>query len=215
LGIFALALLTGGAMAATAGFETEGRPPFHDISAWSNRLEDPARDATQKPDQVIAALGLSKDAVIADIGSGTGYFAVRLAKAVPQGRVYGTDAEPAMVRYLAQRAGAEGLANLNSVQATRDDPALPEPVDLALIVNVQGLVKEPDNYFQRLRAKLKPAGRVAIIAFRPEAAEGTPIAMRVPADRVKNDMVRQGYTLVADHDFLPYQYFLVFRSNPM
>ena len=100
-----------------------------------------------------------------------------------------------------RRAAAERLANLYAIQATREDAALPESVDLALIVNVQGLVKEPNNYFDRLRAKLKPAGRVAIIAFRPDAAEGTPIAMRVPEDRVKSDMARQGYVLVAEHDF--------------
>ncbi len=201
------------AAADSVGFDTEKRPPFRDLGAWSNRLEDPARDQTQKPDQVIAALRLARHAVVADIGSGTGYFTVRLARAVPEGRVYGADSEPAMVRYLVERGAAEGLVNLKSVQATREDPALPEPVDLALIVNVQSLVKNPDNYFQRLRAKLKPAGQVAIIAYRPEAATGSPLAMRVPAERVKQDMVQQGYTLAAEHDFLPDQYFLVFRSN--
>ena len=199
------------AIAQGAGFDTQQRPPFQDIGAWSNRLEDPARDNAQKPDQVIAALGLAKDAVVADIGSGTGYFAVRLARAVPKGRVYGADSEPKMVQFLRERSAAEGLTNLKSVQATREDPALPEPVDLALIVNVQSLVKNPDDYFQRLRAKLKPGGQVAIIAYRPEAATGSPLAMRVPAERDKQDMVQQGYTLAAEHDFLPEQYFLVFR----
>ena len=101
-------LLTSVAIGAenSMGLDTQERPPFNDIGAWTNRLEGPARDRVQRPDQVIAALGVAKDAVVADIGSGTGYFAVRLARAAPHGRVYGADTEPAMVSYLAQRATA-------------------------------------------------------------------------------------------------------------
>ncbi|MCX7142682.1 MAG: class I SAM-dependent methyltransferase [Proteobacteria bacterium] len=200
-------------VAQGVGFDTQQRPPFQDIGAWSNRLEDPARDQTQKPDQVVAALRLAKNAVVADIGSGTGYFTVRLARAVPEGRVYGADSEPKMVQYLRERGSAEGLTNMVSVQATRADPALPEPVDLALIVNVQSMVKNPEDYFRRLRTNLKPGGQVAMIAYRPEAVTGSPLAMRVPAEQVKRDMAQQGYALAAEHDFLPDQYFLVFRSQ--
>ena len=88
---------------------------------------------------------------------------------------------------------------------------MPEPVDLVLLVNVQGLVVNPGNYFRRLRESLKPGGRVAIVAARPEAAVGSPKQMRAPAAQVKRDMARQGYAVVAEHDFLPHQYFLVFE----
>lgn len=151
---------------------------------------------------------------MADVGSGTGYFSVRLARAVPEGRVYGADIEPEMVRHLHNRATAQGLDNLKVVQATRDGPALPEPVDLALLVNVQGLMVNPGEYFLRLREFLKPQGRVAIIATRPDSPLGAPRQMRVPAERVKQDMARQGYAVIAEHDFLPYQYFIVFQAKP-
>jgi hypothetical protein len=116
-----------------------------------------------------------------------------------------------MVGYLQKRVGAEGLGNARAIQASPDGPSLPEPVDLALLVNVGGLMVNPGDYFVRLRTSLKPGGRVAIIATRPESPVGTRKAMRAPAEQVKRDMARKGYTVVAEHDFLPYQFFLVFQ----
>lgn len=184
---------------------------FRDAQGWARTFDDASRDAWQMPGEVIKALELARNAVVADIGSGTGYFATRLARALPEGRVYGADVEPEMVRYLASRGEAEGLANLRVIAAGRDSPGLPEPVDLVLLVNVQGLMVNPGEYFARLRASLKPGARVAIIATRPDSPTGAPSAMRVPAGEVKRDMARQGYALAAEHDFLPRQYFLIFR----
>ena len=81
---------------------------FEDAEAWAKRFDDPSRDAWQKPDAVIANLALPPGATVADVGAGTGYFAVRLARAVPQGKVFASDIEPDMVRYLGERAGRDG-----------------------------------------------------------------------------------------------------------
>lgn len=187
---------------------------FEDTGTWARRFDSEARDAWQKPVEVLQALALKPDSVAADIGAGTGYFAVRLAAALPRGRVYAVDIEPQMVRHLRERAAAGGIENLHAVQASRDDPRLPEPVDLVLLVNVQGLMVNPGDYFARLRASLKPGARVAILSARPEASFGPPAGMRVGAQKVKTDMARQGYTLVAEHDFLPHQFLLVFAASP-
>ena len=88
---------------------------FSGAERWAKVFDDPNRDALQKPREVIDALALKPDSVIADIGSGTGYFAVRFAHAAPKGRVYGVDVEPDMVKYLAKRAEREGLTNLTAV----------------------------------------------------------------------------------------------------
>ena len=136
---------------------------FKDAERWARAFDDPERDAWQKPDEVIRALALPPDAVVADIGSGTGYFAVRLARAVPRGHVYGADLEPDMVKYLAERGRREAITNLTAVQAAPDDPRLPRPVDLVLLVDTYHHVAERPAYFARLRRSLKPDGRVAII----------------------------------------------------
>lgn len=205
-----LVLLTGCAGRDSAGHHDHR---FRDADRWARSFDDPARDAWQKPDEVIRALGLRSDALVADIGSGTGYFAVRLARAVPGGHVYGADIEPDMVRHLAERARREGLANLTSVAAAPDDPRLPRPVDLVLLVNTYHHVANRPAYFARLRQALRPAGRVAIIDFLPDAPMGPPRQGRIPSAVVKDEMGHAGYGLLTEHTFLPYQHFLVFAPR--
>ena len=185
---------------------------FKDADRWARVFDDPARDAWQKPDEVVRALAPAPDAAVADIGAGTGYFAVRLARAVPGGRVYGVDVEPDMVRYLAERARREGLANLAAVQAAPADARLPQPVDLVLVVNTYHHIGERPAYFDRLRRSLRPGGRVAIVDFLPDAPRGPPRHARIPAAVVKEEMGQAGYDLVTEHPFLPHQYFLVFSA---
>jgi SAM-dependent methyltransferase len=184
---------------------------FDDASKWAQVFDDPARDAWQKPHEVIRALRLAPDARVADIGSGTGYFSVRLAHAVPRGRVYGVDTEPDMVNYLAGRARREKLANVVAVAGTPGDAALPDKVDLVLMVDVVHHIGDREAYFGRLRGSLAPGGRVAIIDFSETSEAGPPKRERISPTRVRAEMQRAGYTLDEEHRFLPNQYFLVFR----
>ncbi|MCX7892316.1 MAG: class I SAM-dependent methyltransferase [Burkholderiales bacterium] len=186
---------------------------FRGAEAWARYFDDPARDAWQKPHQVIQALALAPDAAVADIGAGTGYFAVRLAHVTPQGRVYAVDVEPDMVRYLAERAGRERLANLVAVQGTPDDPRLPAKVDRALLVNVYHHIGDRERYFRRLGAHLGPGAEVAIIDFTRASPMGPPARERIPPEQVIAEMQRAGYRLARTHDFLPNQFFLVFRAD--
>jgi len=190
-------------------------PPTHQHSFsgaehWAHVFDDPRRDAWQKPHEVIEAQAPRPDAVIADIGSGTGYFAMRFANMVPKGRVYGVDIEPDMVKYLAERAKREKRDNVIALAGAPDDPRLPEKADLILMVDVFHHIDDRASYFRKLRASLKPGGRVAIIDFRLDSPEGPPKAARIAPDRVIAELKGAGYTLAREHRFLPNQYFLVF-----
>jgi ubiquinone/menaquinone biosynthesis C-methylase UbiE len=200
---------TGLAVAQTPASHQHG---FGDAAKWSQTFDDPARDTWQKPHEVITALKLAPGQVVADIGSGTGYFAMRLAHFVPQGRVYGVDTEPGMVRYLAQRASQAGLSNLLAIAGKPEDPMLPEAVDLVLIVDTYHHISERGAYFRKLRAMLKPGGRVAIIDFNAASKVGPPVTERIPADQVKAELAAVGYRAVAEPAFLPNQYFLIFQQ---
>lgn len=184
---------------------------FSGAEQWAHIFDDPKRDAWQKPHEVIQALALKPDAVIADIGSGTGYFAARFANMVPKGRVYGVDVEPDMVRYLAERAKREGLKNVVAVAGAPDDPRLPEKADVIILVDVYHHVGDRERYFRQLQKSLKPGGRLAIIDFRMDSPEGPPKSARIAPERVKDELKRSGYELAQEHEFLPNQYFLVFR----
>jgi len=199
--------------AAAAGAQS---PPSHqhsfgDAEKWAHVFDDPARDAWQKPHEVIAALALRPDAAVADLGAGTGYFAARLANMLRSGRVYAVDLEPDMVRHLAKRAADDGLPNLVAVQAAPDDARLPAKIDLVLLVDVYHHIEDRTAYFRKLRGSLKRGGRVAIIDFRADAPEGPPPAERIAPEQVKREMQAAGYRLAGQHGFLPRQYFLEFR----
>jgi cyclopropane fatty-acyl-phospholipid synthase-like methyltransferase len=184
---------------------------FGGAERWAQEFDDPKRDAWQKPHEVILSLALRPDAVIADIGSGTGYFSMRFAHMVPEGRVYGVDTEPDMVKYLSERTKREGLKNVISVIGAPDDPRLPEKVDLIIMVDVIHHIEGRDRYFRRLHDSLKTGGRIAIIDFRMDSPHGPPKRARLTPEQVKAELHGAGYTFVQEHTFLPNQYFLIFQ----
>jgi cyclopropane fatty-acyl-phospholipid synthase-like methyltransferase len=118
-----------------------------------------------------------------------------------------------MVKFLAERAQREGLANLASLQAAPDTPRLLRPVDLALVVDTYHHIARRPDYFRRLRASLRLGGHLAIIDFLPDAPSGPPRHARIPVTVVKEEMGQAGYGLATEHGLLPYQYFLVFTTR--
>lgn len=186
---------------------------FDDPETWAQEFDAPERDAWQQPDRVVMALGLRPDAVVADLGAGTGYFSVRLARAVPQGRVLAIDVEPSMVRYLADRAAREGLPNMLAVEGTATDAGIREPVDLVLVVDTYHHIADRTSYFAALRERLRSGGRLAIVDFRLDSERGPPREHKIAPEQVRHELEAAGFRLVTTHDFLPDQYFLVFEGR--
>lgn len=188
---------------------------FDDPSRFAKSFDDPARDAWQLPDRVIEALALTPGQKVADIGAGTGYFSVRLAKAAAKPAVFAVDLEASMVDYLTKRAATEHLPNMQAVQASASSPNLPEPVDVVLIVDTYHHIGGRAAYFSALKARLRPGGRVAIVDFRKGAAggDGPPDAFRFTPEQITTEMAAAGYVLDRAHDFLPRQLFLVYRAK--
>ena len=182
-----------------------------DAQESAGRFDDPARDAWQLPDRVIGALNLKRGQTVADIGAGTGYFTVRLAKSKASPKVYASDIEPSMVTYLRERAAKEGLDDVIVVQASPDGPNLPEQVDLILIVNTYHHIGDRETYFRKLSASLKAGGQVAIIDFKPDSPVGPPKEFRFPPEQFQSEMGKAGYKLTARHHFLSRQEFFIFE----
>jgi ubiquinone/menaquinone biosynthesis C-methylase UbiE len=186
---------------------------FDDPERYAKSFDDPARDGWQMPSRVIEVLTLSPNMSIADIGAGTGYFSIRLAKAVPAGTVYAVDVEPSMLDHIRKRALGEGLKNVVTVQANGTSPNLPKPVDVVIIVDTYHHLPGRPTYFRELQKSLVTGGRVAIVDFRKDSPEGPPPEFRFEADQIVGEMKQAGYRLDAKHDFLPRQHFLVFRAE--
>src|SRR5947209_13628340 len=153
---------------------------------------------------------------IADIGAGSGYFTRKFVWAVQdKGMVYAVDIEPGMLKY-----NEEMIEHLHTpynakfVVAKEDDPLLPpKSVDLVFLCNAYHHLEKRADYFTRVKATLKPKGRVAIIDFYHDERSGNLGFSKdhlVPRDTVIKEMTDAGYTLSKEHTFLPKQYFLEF-----
>lgn len=207
----------GEARADHRGHDHDKHHRFDDAAKWSQQFDSPDRAAWQKPDEVIAALGLAPEMRVADLGAGTGYFTVRLARAVPRGQVVAEDIEPDMVRHLTERARKEGLTNVQPLLGEAGDPKLPAGLDVAIMVDTYHHMDDPAGFFTRVRDALKPGGLLVIVDFKkdaPEDAPGPPAAMRVEDGAVAATLA--GIGLVherTDRALLPYQY-LVFMRRP-
>ncbi len=170
-----------------------------------------ARQRWQHPERVLEALAPASGARVADLGAGAGYFTVRLARRVgPEGRVYAVDTDPDMTAAITRRAEGAGLRNVAVVEALPHDPGLPEPVDLALLVNALHHLPEPDDYLARLTEYVRPGGQVAVIEALPAWFL---FGHATEPERIRSLLIGAGYALVAEHEFLPRQSFLVFERG--
>lgn len=185
-----------------------------DSKAYIAMLDDPKRDAYQKPHEVITALKLKEGEVIADIGAGSGYFTFRLAHHVGDtGRVYAVDVSPDMIVHLNRRIRDLPLKNVVTILAAPDDPLLSDAsVDRFFICDTWHHIENRDRYLALLKKMLKPGGQVVMVDFKKEQTPmGPPMEMRIERDDLVKEMVKNGFRLEAEHSFLPYQYFLLFK----
>ena len=200
---------------ASAPAPGDGMPHrFERADQWAKVFDAPDRDTWQRPDAVIALLALAPEMTVADVGAGTGYFTVRLARAVPRGQVIATDIEPDMVRYLGERAAREHLGNVRAVLATADDPALePSSVDRILVVDVWHHVADRRGYAVGLARALRPGGTIAIVDFTASATRGPPRPHRLAPETVIADLAAAGLDAKLATATLPEQY-VVLGTKP-
>jgi ubiquinone/menaquinone biosynthesis C-methylase UbiE len=172
-----------------------------------------SRDSWQQPDRVIAALGLEPGDHVADLGSGSGYFTLRLARAVgPTGKVYAVDVDEEMNDYLRERVHDAGLDNVEVILGRFEDPLLPDgEIDLLFTANTYHHIQERPSYFRSVQTDLAPDGRVAIVEF--DGRKGWFVRLMVhsvPKPEIVGEMREAGYRLDQDLDFLDRQSFLIF-----
>lgn len=175
-------------------------------------LERPERESEEAPSIAIQALKIQPGQVVADIGAGSGYYTVRLAQAVgPTGKVFATDIQPGMLDLLVRNVAKAKLGNVVPTLGTPDDPKLPPgSLDLALMVDVYHELAAPQAFIRKLRAALKPKGRLVLLEFRKEDPR-VPIRPehKMSVAEVRQELEPEGFTLSAVLDVLPWQHILV------
>jgi SAM-dependent methyltransferase len=196
--------------------DATARHRFENVEHWVGVFDNPERDAWQKPAEVVLFLKLDEGDVVADLGAGTGYFMPYLATAVGnEGKLLAVDIEPGMVDHLAERAAAQGAANVKAVLADPDDPKLPAGgVDVVLVVDTWHHIDSRLDYLAKLTQALRPGGSVVVVDFHEgELPVGPPPGHKLSRDAVVAEFEKAGWALDRESEALPYQYVLAFTPG--
>lgn len=186
------------------------RPPAPD---YIRLLEGERRVSGLQVDRVVQSLGIKPGQRIADLGSGSGLFTRPLAQATgPQGVVYAIDIDPELLRHVEKSAQEKSIANIRTILAASDDPKIPEPVDLIVIIDTLHHIANQSVYLPGLRKYLRPGGRVAVIDFSKTWPEGHE-NMKYSVETLDGWMKNGGYTQTAKFDFLTNDFFVVYSPS--
>ncbi len=212
----AAALVVGGVLSAQA-------PGIHPLSgrryaavmgfqgaAWLERTE---RVEEEEPDRALDAIRLEPGSTVADVGAGSGYMTVRMARRVgPSGKVYANDLQPEMLMLLRQRLARDQIVNVETVLGTVDDPHLPRAtIDLILMVDVYHEFSQPQAMLRKMREAIRPGGRLVLLEYRKEDPS-IPIRLdhKMSVAEAKLEVEAEGFQLSKVEGVLPRQHILIF-----
>jgi precorrin-6B methylase 2 len=226
-GVAGIAVAAATMVALSIQADQAERPGVHPVSGrvfapvmgyqgadWLDRDE---RAQEEDPDTALNAIRIAEGSTVADVGAGSGYMTVRLARRVgPSGRVYANDVQPEMLDLLRRRLARERIANVELVQGTVDDPRLPaSAVDLILMVDVYHEFSQPQIMLRRMREALRPGGRLVLLEYRKEDPS-VPIRPehKMTIAEAKMEVEAEGYRLARVDHRLPRQHILIFELAP-
>ena len=157
-------------------------------------LDAPDRDLWQRPDQIMDAMGIADASVVADIGAGSGWFTIRLARRVgPRGLVYAEDVQKEMMTAISRRVGREGLNNVQPVLGLKNDPRLPaQSLDAVLVVDAYHEIEDRVAMLSSLARALKPQGRIGVVDFKLDGTGPGPVSGRARQPGRRREGCREG-----------------------
>ncbi|HML17333.1 MAG TPA: methyltransferase domain-containing protein [Bryobacteraceae bacterium] len=180
-------------------------------------LERPERAMEENPEGALDALNLKPGMVVGDVGAGTGYMSLRIARRVgPSGKVYAEEVQLEMLRFLRQNAANAKVTNIETVLGTVTDPKLPAgQLDLILLVDVYHEFSQPQKMLRRMRDALKPDGRLVLLEYRKEDPS-IPILPehKMSVQEVETEVEAEGFHLADVIETLPRQHIIIMTKTP-
>lgn len=183
----------------------------HQAADWLNR---PGRVEEERPDEVVANMGLKPTDVVADIGAGSGYFSFRIAKLVPEGKVMAVDIQPEMLALIDHQKAINKVTNIEGVLGQIDDPNLPpNSIDSAIMVDAYHEFSHPFEMINGIYEALRPGGRIFLLEYRGED-DSVPIRPlhKMTEEQVVKEMSVFGLEWTDTLDFLPWQHMMIFTK---
>jgi ubiquinone/menaquinone biosynthesis C-methylase UbiE len=178
-------------------------------------LERPERSIEERPEVLIDLLDLSPEAVIADIGAGSGYFTFRIQPEVPRGKVLAVDIQPEMLESIEAKRDELGVTNVETVLGTVTDPNLSEgSIDAALMVDAYHEFSHPREMMEGIVRALVPGGLVFLVEYRAEDPDVPMLPLhKMTVKQARREMAAVGLEFVENRKGLPWQHVLVFRKG--
>lgn len=209
--IIAAAVVVAGTFSQVVNAQLASRP----AAEWTKTLESPERIASLRIADVIARLNLKPSEVVADLGAGTGLFALPLAKAVPSGRVYAVELDQEFLTHIGGKAKAESVTNVVTVLGKFTDPALPaRDVDVAFFHDVLHHVENRTAYLKSVAGYVKPGGRIVVIEFNPaDSPHKAEPQLVVSKEQTAAWMADVGFVPTEDVQLFNDKWFVVYRRK--
>jgi len=215
-------LAIAGLFAPTSAVSAQLAPPRHPLTGrqiasvytdtgWLDRAE---REGEEQPDRALDLIAIKPGMIVADVGAGSGYMTVRLAKRVgPMGKIYANDLQARMLTLLQDKVSSEKLTNVAFVQGTETDTRLPaSTIDLALLVDVYHEFWYPQQMLRSIRQSLKPNGQLVLLEYRKEDPRLQIMAdHKMSVSEVRTEIEPEGFTFDRLIPDLPRQHIIVFR----
>jgi arsenite methyltransferase len=177
-------------------------------------MNDPKRDAWQKPEKVVEKLTIAPGSRIADIGAGGWYFTWYLAGATgPSGKVYAVEIDETALAIIKKEMASRGITNVMPIRAEPQNAKLPEAVDLVFSCDTYHHMDERVTYFRSLVQSLKANGRIAILDFHSHGFFSSLLGHGTAKEEVQREMGTAGYRLVNDFTFIGSQHFQIFAKK--
>ena len=214
-------------VAAPAKYEARAASPDGIGKVWMGReisqvmghpgigwLERTDREKEEAPSKAIALLELAPDAVLADIGAGSGYYSFRIARKLPQGKVVAVDIQPEMLDFLKAESVKLGVTNVQPHLGAIDDVKLPPAsIDAALMVDAYHEFDHPVEMLASLRSALKPKGRIYLLEYRAED-DNVPIKPhhKMTEVQARKEFEAAGFRFVVNKPDLPWQHLMIFEK---
>ncbi len=171
----------------------------------------------QDIDKIMYNMRIRSGDVVADIGAGSGYFTIPLARKVGnEGLVFAEDIQKGMIDYISQKVSKLKMKNIRTILGKVEDPMVPNnSLNFAFIANTYHELEKPLLLLKNVRKDLRPHGKLVIIDWDPkkDAPFGPPKEIKIPEETVIKEAEKTGFYFIEKHDFMPYHYFLIFKKK--
>jgi ubiquinone/menaquinone biosynthesis C-methylase UbiE len=168
-------------------------------------LDDPKRFFFENPDAILSEAGVKSGQAVADIGCGTGFFTLPLARYVGEnGKVFALDTSHTMIKELRERT--RNLKQVKPIPSQENKfPLGNESVDFVLLVNMVHELEDWNLFFKEVKRVLTPGGRVCVVDFKKKKMEmGPSLRVRFTKNRLKGMLRQSGFSRIKSLSPLPF-----------